>query len=177
MMKILPLLALVIIPMLPLSAEEALKLAGADGKEYTPLAVPADKKAAVLFFVSPYCPTANTFMSEINRIAADYTANFACCLVHSDADVKKTDVLQHTEINEVKMPVLLDQDQSLAKKTGAKITPEVVVIGADGTTLYQGRINDLYLGPTKRQRLATTKELRDALDAIKEGKAVYHAKQ
>ena len=56
------------------------------------------------------------------------------------------------------------------------ITPEVVVLGPDGKTLYQGRINNLYLGPTKKQRKATTKDLRDALDAIVEGKPVTTAK-
>ncbi len=155
-----------------LAAEEPLKLPGADGHEYTPLVVPAEKKAAVLFFISPYCPTANTFMSEINKITTDYSGSFFCCLVHSDPEVKQTDVLQHTEMNEIKVPVLLDKEQVLAKRMSAKITPEVVVVSADGATLYQGRINDLYLGPTKRQRQATTKDLRDALDSIKEGKTV-----
>ena len=58
----------------------------------------------------------------------------------------------------------------------AKITPEVVVLSPDGKTVYQGRINDLYLGPTKKQRKATTKDLRDALDAIHKGEPVASAK-
>lgn len=136
------------------------------------MVVAEGKKASVLFFVSPYCPTANAFMPEINRVCADFTPNFSCYFVHSDADVKQTDVLQHTEIHGVKIPVLFDKEQALAKKTGAKITPEVVVLGADGVTLYQGRINDLYLGPTKKQRQATTKDLRDALEAIQQSKTV-----
>lgn len=155
-----------------LAADAPLKLPGADGREHTPLVVPAGKKAAVLVFVSPYCPTANTFMSEINRIATDYAEPFAFHLIHADADAKLTDILQHNEMHSVKIPVLLDKEQRLAKLTGAKITPEAVVLAADGTTLYQGRINDLYLGPTKKQRQPTTKELRDALDAIQQGKPV-----
>jgi hypothetical protein len=46
------------------------------------------------------------------------------------------------------------------------------VLSPKSDTLYKGRINDLYLGPTKRQRAATTKDLRDALDAILSGKPV-----
>lgn len=154
------------------AADAPLKFPSADGHEHTPLVIPAGKKATVLVFVSPYCPTANTFMPEILRIAADYTEAFTFHLVHADADVKLTDVLQHNEIHSVKIPVLLDKEQLLAKHTGAKITPEAVVLAADGTTLYQGRINDLYLGPTKKQRQATTKDLRDALDAIRNGSPV-----
>jgi thiol-disulfide isomerase/thioredoxin len=158
-------------------APDALQLPGADGKEHTPLVVPAEKKASVLCFVSPYCPTSNTFVPELNRIVADYSGKFTFYFVHADADVKLTDVLQHTEMNEIKATVLLDKEQKLAKLTQAKITPEVAVLAPDGkTTLYQGRVNDLYLGPTKRQRQATTKDLRDALDAIQEGKPVANAK-
>ena len=134
--------------------------------------MPAGKKAVVLFFVSPYCPTANNFMPEINRIAADYGGAFSFHLVHADADVKQADVLQHTAMHEVMFPVLLDKEQLLAKRTGTTITPEAVVLAADGATLYQGRINDLYLTRTKKQRQPTTKDLRDALDAIQQGKPV-----
>jgi thiol-disulfide isomerase/thioredoxin len=158
-------------------APAQLQFPGADGKEHTPLVVPAEKKAAVLCFVSPYCPTSNTFVPELNRIAADYGDKFAFYFVHADPDVKLTDVLQHTEMNEIKATVILDKEQKLARLTQAKITPEVAVLAPDGkTTLYQGRVNDLYLGPTKRQRQATTKDLRDALDAIQEGKPVANAR-
>lgn len=157
------------------AAEPVLTFPGADGNEHAPL-VTDGKKAAVLFFVSPYCPTSNTFVKEMNQIVADYGETFAFSFIHADADLKLTDVLQHTEMNAIKAPVLMDKGQRLAKLMQARITPETVVIAPDGTTLYQGRINDLYLGPTKRQRQATTKDLRDALDAISAGKPVPQVK-
>ncbi len=158
--------------MVPLHAAEDLTFPGADGKDHTPLSLPADEKGTVLFFVSPYCPTANTFIKEINRIITDHSASFACYLVHSDKDLKLTDILQHTEMNEIKATVLMDAGQKLAKRTGARITPEAVVLSPDGKVLYKGRINDLYLGPTKRQRKATTRDLEEALEAIRDGKPV-----
>lgn len=152
-------------------ADAALLLPGTDAKDHQPLAA-GDKKGVVLFFVSPYCPTSNTFMPEMNSIAADFDGAFQFYFVHADADQKPADILQHTELMKVKATVLMDKEQRLLQHTGAKTTPEAVVIGPDGKALYQGRINDLYLGPTKRQRQATTKDLRDALEAIKSGKAV-----
>ena len=169
------LLSLIVLTVCVHAQDKSLTLPGADGKDHTPLSV-GDKKAAVLFFVSPYCPTSNTFVPEMNRIIADYGAGFAFYLVHSDRDQKLTDILQHTEMNTIKVPVLLDKEQHLARFAHAKITPEVAVIAPDGMTLYQGRINDLYLGATKRQRKATTQELRDALEAIQAGKPVAVAK-
>jgi thiol-disulfide isomerase/thioredoxin len=157
------------------ASDTALTLPAADGKDYTPLAA-SDKKAVVLFFVSAYCPTSNTFVPEINKIVADYNGKFAFYLVHADSDLKLTDVLQHTEMMGVKTTVLMDKEQKLVKLTQAKTTPEVVVLAPDGKTLYQGRINDLYLGPTRKQRQATTKDLRDALDAIQSGNPVANAR-
>jgi thioredoxin-related protein len=152
-------------------ADPALTLRGVDGNDHSPL-VAGNKKGVVLFFVSAYCPTSNTFVKEMNQITADYGDKFVFSFVHSDSDQKLPDILQHTEMNEIKAQVLLDKEQTLAKQMQAKITPEVVLLGADGKTIYQGRINDLYLGPTKRQRQATTKDLRDALDAVIAGKSI-----
>lgn len=165
------LLLTLLLPACLIAAEPALTLPGADGRDHTPL-VAGEKKAVTLFFVSPYCPTANTFVKEMNQIAADYDSQISFYFIHSDTDLKITDVLQHTELNGIKAPALMDKEQRLAKLTQAHITPEAVVLAPDGKTLYQGRIDDLYLGPTKRQRKATTKDLRDALDAITSGKPV-----
>ncbi len=150
-------------------------LPAADGKDYAPLAL-GDKKAVVFCFVSPYCATSSSYIAEMNKIVADYGAKFSFFFVHADPELKLPDVLQHTELMAIKATVLLDKEQTLAKLTQARITPEVAVLTADGRTLYQGRINDLYLGPTKKQRKATTKDLRDALDAIQEDKPVAVAK-
>ncbi len=157
------------------AADSALKLLAVDGKEHTPLAVTGERMAAVMFFVSPFCSTTKAFMKEINAIAADYADKVAVYVVHSDPEITKEVAMEHaviSEVNNTTTVVLLDKEQTLAKQVQAKITPEAVVVGADGKTLYKGRINDLYLGPTKRQRAATTKDLRDALDAILAGKPV-----
>ncbi len=176
-MKRLPLLlaALLALAATLHAGEPPEKWPAADGKEYTPCSA-GDKKAVVFCFVSPYCPTSSSYIPEMNKIAADYAAKVAFYFVHSDPDQKLTDILQHTEMMAIKVPVLLDKDQRLAKQMQAHITPEVVVRAPTGNILYQGRINDLYLGPTKKQRKATTKDLRDALDAIQDNKPVPNAK-
>ena len=153
------------------AAEPTLELSALDGQKHAPL-VMGGKKASVLFFVSPFCSTTKSFMKEINAIAADYADRAAVYVVHSDPEITKEVAMEHTVISEVKAIVLLDKEQALAKQVQARITPEAVVIGTGGKTLYKGRINDLYLGPTKRQRAATTQDLRDALDAILADKPV-----
>ncbi|TDU63082.1 thiol-disulfide isomerase/thioredoxin [Prosthecobacter fusiformis] len=153
------------------AAEPPLELQGTDGKMHTPLAA-GDKKAIVLFFVSPFCSTTRPFMPEINAIAADYSDRAASYLVHSDSEITVEVALQHADMAAVKTTVLVDKDQRLARQVQATVTPEAVILSPAGTVLYKGRINDLYLGPTKRQRAASTKELRDALDAVLAGTEV-----
>lgn len=148
-----------------------LLLADLDGKGVAAMETEG-KKAAVIFFISPYCPTSNTFGPEMNAISKDFATDFVFRFVHSDSTVTEADRKQHAGMMEITAPVLNDAGQALAKLLGAKTTPEVVVVGSDGKTLYQGRINDLYLGPTKRQREVKTHDLRDALTAIREGRAV-----
>lgn len=162
---------LIILALLLTSIASALELPAADGKSYDPAAA-GDKKAVVLFFVSPFCSTTKSFMKEINQIAADYGDKAVVYLVHSDPEITKEVALEHAILSEVKATVLLDKEQVFAKQVQAKITPEAIVLSPKAETLYKGRINDLYLGPTKRQRAATTKDLRDALDAILAGKPV-----
>jgi thiol-disulfide isomerase/thioredoxin len=153
------------------SIASALELPATDGKSYDPAAA-GDKKAVVLFFVSPFCSTTKSFMKEINQIAADYSDRVVVYLVHSDPEITLEVALEHAILSEVKTTVLLDKEQAFAKQLKAKITPEAIVLSPKAETLYQGRINDLYLGPTKRQRASTTKDLRDALDAILSSKPV-----
>jgi thioredoxin-related protein len=153
------------------TAASALELPATDGKSYDPTAA-GDKKAVVLFFVSPFCSTTKSFMKEINQVTADYSDRVVVYLVHSDPEITNEVAMEHAILSEVKATVLLDKQQTLAKQVQARITPEVVVLSPKSETLYKGRINDLYLGPTKRQRAATTKDLRDALDAVLAGKPV-----
>lgn len=150
---------------------EPLTFKGADGKDYQPLEL-GDRKASVLFFVSPFCPTSNNFIPEINSIIADYQDRVAFYFVEAEPGLQLTDVLRHIEISGITAPVLLDEPLQLAKHTGAKITPEAVVLGPGGNTLYRGRINDYYLTPTRKQKQPTTRDLRDALDAILAGRPV-----
>lgn len=153
------------------SVVSALELPATDGQSYDPLAA-GGKKAVVLFFVSPFCSTTKSFMKEINQISAEYADKAVIYLVHSDPEITKEVAMEHAVLSEVKATVLIDKEQVLAKQVQAKITPEAVVMDADGKTRYKGRINDLYLGPTKRQRAATTKDLRDAIDAMLAAKPV-----
>jgi thiol-disulfide isomerase/thioredoxin len=153
------------------SASPPAELPATDGRSYAPLDA-GGRKAVLLFFVSPFCSTTRPFMKEINAVASEYFDRVAVALVHSDSEITVETAFQHADLEQVKVRVLVDKQQLLARHLGATTTPEAVVVSPGGEVLYKGRINDLYLGPTKRQRVATTRDLRDALDAILVGRPV-----
>jgi len=152
----------------------ALSLTGADGKSYQPLEL-GTKKASVLFFISPFCPTSNNFLPEMNAIVKEYGDRVAFHFVEVEPGLQLADVLRHIEISGMTAPVLIDEGLKLAKQVAATTTPEAILLGPGAQKLYQGRINDFYLTPTRKQRQPTTRELRDALDAVLAGKAVANA--
>jgi peroxiredoxin len=145
-----------------------------DGQAHEPLAQ-AGKKATVLFFLMPECPIANAYAPEINRICADFEKrDVACYIVHADPDVTVADAKTHTKDYGFRCPVLLDPAQALVKATGATKSPEAIVLGPDGTVRYRGRIDDRNTDFGKRRAEPTERDLRNALDAVLQGKEVVH---
>ena len=153
------------------AADSSIQLPDINDKVHTPLVTGA-QKAAVLFFVSPFCPTANTLTTEANKIAAAYRDRFAFYFVEADAGLSVADAKKHAETLGIQAPLLLDPQHLLVKRINAKTTPEAVVIGANGSTLYQGRINDLYVSQTRKLKEPKTHDLRVALEAIASGQPV-----
>jgi thiol-disulfide isomerase/thioredoxin len=132
-----------------------------------------EKKATVLMFLSCDCPIANAFAPEMGRIYETYKdKGVAFFRVYPDDYQSVEDIQQHTEDYSHKFPAIRDAEQVLVERSGARITPEAVVIAPDGAIAYRGRINNLFSDIGKRRRQATTADLRDALDAMLAGKSV-----
>ncbi len=149
-----------------------LELQTADGQRIDPLAV-GTNKAVVVLFISTDCPISNAYAPEVNRIAAEYAPRGVVLrLVYADGDVTPASAKKHLADFSYTMAAVLDPDQKLAARLGAKVTPEVFVVSAAGSTIYRGRIDDLYPALGKRRPQPTERELRAALDAFLAGKPV-----
>jgi peroxiredoxin len=143
-----------------------------NGRAQTPLAQP-DKKATVLFFLMPDCPISNSYAPEIQRICVAYEAKkIAAFVVHADPDVTVEQAKKHAKEYGFLCPVLLDPAHVLAKKAGVTMAPEAAVLGPSGKVVYRGRIDDWYVDYGKRRGEPTQRDLRNALDAVLQGKAI-----
>lgn len=143
-----------------------------NGTNHQPFAA-ADQKATVFFFVLAECPIANSDAPEINRIAATYAARgVRSYLVYVEDDLSVAAARRHARDHGFKFPALLDPGHQLVKFAQVTVSPEVAVLAPDNTVRYRGRIDDRAAAFGKKRVRPSKQDLREALDAILEGKPV-----
>ena len=120
--------------------------------------------ATVLVFYSTECPISNsyspTFKSLVESFPGDKVKWIGVCV---DPDLSDQEVKAHSRDFSLKFPVARDRQGSLARKLGAKMTPEAFVIDSDGRVRYHGRIDDQFAARQKRNVNPTENDLKDAL--------------
>ena len=169
-MKTLPILAACLLVAMPAMAGEA------PAPDIVPMAEAtqwAERPVTVLVFLFPDCPVANRFAPEINAIYDDYgEKGVAFYRVYAGTHISAEAVETHTREYSHQFPAVLDPDLDLVRLTGARVTPEAVVIDAEGEQHYRGRINNRYVDFGQYRPEATVHDLRDALDAVLAGEPV-----
>lgn len=67
---------------------------------------------------------------------------------------------------------VLDADQAIAKKLGATITPEAIIVDQNGKVNYRGRISNAYYAPGKLRKSNIVNDLSNNLDSFIAGKVI-----
>jgi thiol-disulfide isomerase/thioredoxin len=133
------------------------------------------EKATVFIFVATECPNSNSYAPVLARLYREYSPRgVAFFNVYSDPAESTSTVRKHDAEFQTPFPALLDPRQTLARETGARSTPEVVILGPQGQQLYRGRVDNRFVEPGKTRYQPTENDLDEALSAILAGKAVPH---
>ena len=155
-----------------LCAAPALAFKDVDGNMCTPLRG-AGQRPAVVFFITHDCPVANKFAPEIRRITTNFSGKAKFTLVYVDPDLTAKGLATHRkDFGYRKLSAVHDRRHQLVRATGAKVTPEAVVVDSAGKIVYRGRINNFYEDFGKPRRVITRHDLRDALKAVLAGRPV-----
>lgn len=144
------------------------------GRPFQPFRV--EGKAQLLFFLSAECPISGFYAPEIQRICKSYAGRgVRCALVFEDLDIELDRIRRHLDqFGYRDIPAALDNKAQIAKRAGATVTPQAVVLDERGRIRYRGRIDNFYFDLGKPRRQATVHDLRDALDAVISGHPVLH---
>jgi hypothetical protein len=147
----------------------ALVLGGCTGGA-EPDGVAPGSRGTVLFFVSTACDVTRQHAPEFNLIVQHYEPKgFLFLVVYVDPDVTPTDIARHMTKCAFRCPFRHDRNRDLTRRLSVTATPTAAVLDPEGKRLYRGRIDDRGDGPP------TTRDLRDALDAVAAGRAVAAA--
>lgn len=137
------------------------------------LAARVPPRATVYVFLAPDCPISQTCTLALRELHRQYGAQgIAFVGICPRADVSAADLARFGKAYQLAFPLKTDPGQRLTHQLNARVTPEVVVVAADGRTLYQGRIDDQYARVGQRRPAALHHELADALAAVVAGRPV-----
>lgn len=147
----------------------------------------ASSKVLVIAFICNHCPTSQLYEIRLKQIAADYKdKNVAVVAIepnspkavrldemgYTDVGDSIEDMKVRAEFRNFNFPYLYDgEDQKIATAYGPTATPHVFVFDAERKLRYQGRIDN-----NTRESLVTTRDARNAIDAVLGGKTVAVAK-
>jgi hypothetical protein len=143
-----------------------------DGRPLDPFANPS-VKALVLIFLNTDCPIANRYAPTIQGLHETYRSKpVGIWLVYPDASESREKIQEHLAAYKHQAPALRDPDHHLVAFCQATKTPQAVVFAPRRKLAYRGRIDDLFTDFGKRREQPTRHDLRDAIDAVLEGRAV-----
>ncbi len=115
----------------------------------------------------------NRSIPELTRLHAEFAGRSVSWFgVLSGSKAASERARRYQEEYRLPFPVLVDNEGTLARATGATVTPEAAVLDRKGALVYRGRINDLYVDYGKTRREPTQHDLRDALASVLRGEPV-----
>ena len=142
------------------------------GAEHAPLNVMGDA-VHVIVFISHECPIANGYAPTLRKLQAKWSGDprTSLFLVHVDPDLTVAAAMAHAKDYDLPGTILMDPRQVLARACGATITPEAIVVSANGIG-YRGRIDDQWRKLGSRAPEASQHDLLNAVSTVLQGDAV-----
>jgi len=146
-------------------------LAALDGSA-RPASLQPVERALVFVFLSVECPIANRCLPELRQLAGEFATNGVRFLhIYAPPDEDDEAIRRHRREFALDGEAFRDPQHRLAERFGARTTPEVVAVAADGSLIYQGRVNDQYAALGRGKPAPTKHDLADALrEFLRSGK-------
>ena len=127
-------------------------------------------KVVVLSFYSPNCPFVKGSDATVNALAEKHKETVFIG-IDANANVTAEDLNKHIAAAKIPYPIVKDPDNAYADTLGAKVTPELFIVGKDGTLGYHGAVDNR----TSPEGDATEHYADDAISALFSGKPVEKA--
>lgn len=125
----------------------------------------------VVGFISVQCPVSNAYNERMVALYNEYAPKgVKFVFLNANSTEPAAAVAEHASQHGFPFKVYKDENNVVADRFGASVTPEVYVIDKQGVMRYHGSIDDSQAaGRVEKQRL------REALDAVVAGRPVETA--
>lgn len=131
-------------------------------------------KIVVLDFVSKNCPWSKGHDSDMNALAKKYSEKGVVFLgINPNHNESVDAIAKYAEQASVPYPILKDEENAYANKVGATRTPEIYLVGKDGTLKYHGAFDNR----KSPEQTGDTNYVAKALDSLLEGKPIETAQK
>jgi hypothetical protein len=123
-------------------------------------------RIVLLNFWSAECPWSARADEALKPLLLGWSQEVILLTIACNAN-ETLDLIQHVAAERQLPLVLVDQNQQVADLFGAQTTPHLFVIDGSSVLRYQGALDDV----TFRQRTPSKLYLRDAVEAVRSGRA------
>jgi len=135
--------------------------------------VSSNHAATALFFLSPECPLCHNYSVTVDQIQKNFSEKDVVFYgVVSGEYYSKSDIKGYLIKYKLDLPIILDPGLALANHYKASITPEALLIGKNGETMYQGAIDNWAISLGQKRQRITEHYFDDALSAYLAGEPI-----
>ncbi len=133
------------------------------------------EKGTVVLFICNHCPFVIHVNPEISKLGKEYQAKGINFVAISSNDVENYPqdaphlMKKKAQEEDYTFPYLYDETQEVAKAYDAACTPDFYLFDGDSKLVYRGQLDDSRPG---NGLPLTGSDLRNAMDALLEGKAI-----
>jgi peroxiredoxin len=125
----------------------------------------------VVMFIATACPVSNAYNERMKALYTDYTPKgVKFVFINANRTEPAAEVARHAQEHGFPFQVYKDDDNVVADRFGATVTPEAFVIDQTGTIRYHGSVDD-----SQVVERVQTQRLRNALDEVLAGRPVAQA--
>lgn len=155
------------------AAGPSFTLKGTDGKEHALSEFVSKSKATVVVFTCNHCPYAKGYEDRLIDLAKTYQPQGIAFVAINANDPKIAPddsfekMIERAKEKQLPYPYLYDETQEIARAYGAKVTPHIFVLDAQGKLIYRGRVDN-----SMKIEEVSDRDLKNALDAVLAGKPV-----
>ena len=139
------------------------------------LATFSDRKALLLMFICQHCPFVKHVQQELAKIGQDYSDRSLGIVAISANDVANypndspEKLKQMAEELGFNFPFCYDESQEVSKSYTAACTPDFFLFDGEQKLVYRGQLDD---SRPSTDIPVTGKDLRQAIDAVLEGREI-----